>query len=115
MSRGTDTASFTVSVRPVVHVCTKKRGTAAVFERVAVAPAREEATIARELRDRELAAPFLDALRIAAESTPRQRGDVDVVAFLERDPVTAWRRHDLVGCGEAEVLLLVVAVRPGPT
>ena len=84
-SRGTLSLRVIVSVRPRVHVAHVVVRAAAVLERLVVAPARKESAVARQLRDRELAAPFLDALRIAANAAQRERRDVDVVAFLERD------------------------------
>ena len=88
-----------------VHVPDVEALAAAELERLRVAPAREQAAVLRQLRDRELAAPLLDALHIAADAAPCERRDVDVVAFLERDPLSVRRRDDLVGRREAQMLL----------
>jgi hypothetical protein len=93
----------------VVHVVVRA---ASVLQRLGIAPAREQAAVARELRDRKFSAPLLDALHGAADARVGERRDVDVVAFLERDVCAVGRRDDLVGRGEAHVLLLVAAVGP---
>src|SRR3989442_14401426 len=81
-----------------------------ILERRLIAPPREEAAVARERGDGELAAALVHAQRFTADPAPRHRGDIYVVTFLKRHPFAARRRHDLVRGREDQMVAPVASI-----
>ena len=76
-----------------------------------VAPAREIAAFDTELLDGQSRFRLVYPNRFAA-ADPGKRHQINVVAFLERDPLAVGRWRYLIGKGELQMNSLIRAVHP---